>query len=48
MKHPYSQLYLYDVMMNLGDCLDYVKNTLNEDLRVFVHMFVNSGIANLL
>lgn len=45
MTHAYSELYLDDVMSNLGDMMDYALTDCGYDPDEFFFWFINSGIA---
>ena len=47
MTHAYSETYLYDSMMVLGETLDYAVNTQNIDIDRFFDMFITTGYAKL-
>ena len=47
MTHAYSETYLYDSMIILGETLDYAVNTQKIDINSFFDMFITTGYAKM-
>lgn len=41
-----DDVYLYDAMMNMGEMIDSAVNSANMNADIFIHMFINTGVAS--